>query len=276
MARVVSSRSNLRARRRRRVYIVAGLAALVVALCVGLAWMLVSAPFARITHVAVSGSNVVPSQSLEDAVRHQLQGKYAFVFPKDSIFLYSRGAIEKALLSLYPTLKTASVHAKDFHSISVVVSERVPKALWCGTDSSNPTNPCLFLDENGLAYAYAPEYSGTTYTTYFGALAPSSALPKQFLSNDTFHSLSALIATFVQHVAPDALSHVSVDGNGDVSLQFEPGYHIRFSLHDDGGDIYNHFTVAQKAASFENHPLSDFDYIDLRFGDKVYYKLKNE
>lgn len=276
MARVVSSRSNLRARRRRRAYIFAGLGVLAAVLCVALVWAFVSAPFARITRVTVSGSNVVPAASIEDAVQHELQGKYMFIFPKNSIFLYSRKHVEDAVLGLYPTLKTVGVNAKNFHTLAIVVTERTPKALWCGTDKSSAANPCLFLDENGLAYAYAPEYSGTAYATYFGGLEPSNALPKQFLGSDKFRSLSALVETFKQHVAPDALSYVSVDPDGDVSLQFAPGYSILFSLHDDGGNIYNHFTVAQKAASFADHPLADFDYIDLRFGDKVYYKLKNE
>ncbi|HVY72843.1 MAG TPA: hypothetical protein VG984_02245 [Candidatus Paceibacterota bacterium] len=269
--------SRLRARRRRRAYIIAGLIALVVVLLAVLAWAFVSAPFARITKVTVSGSNVVPASSIEDAVQHELKGKYAFIFPKDSIFLYSRHTIEDAVLSLYPTLKTVGVHAKDFHTLSVVVTERTPKALWCGTDASSAANTCMFLDENALAYAYAPQYSDTAYTTYYGALKPGTASSsKQFLTSDQFHSLSALARTFEQHVAPDRLSYVSVNADDDATLQFAPGYSIRFSLHDDGGDIYNHFTVAQKAASFANHPLSDFDYIDLRFGDKVYYKLKNE
>ena len=35
-------------------------------------------------------------------------------------------------------------------------------------------------------------------------------------------------------------------------------------------------TLALEAEPFKGHALSDFEYLDLRFGDRLYYKLKSE
>lgn len=200
-----------------------------------------------------------------------MAGKYAGLFSKANIFLYPKSKIENDLRTLYPTLGNASVHALDFHTISVSVAERTPFALWCPSADSAQ---CVLLDESGLAYAHAPQYSGNVYQVYTGPL-PDGPLPKQFLTPEYFHSLSALVTTFSKKIAPDTITSVLVDENNDVHLKTSGGYEIMFALGADGGDVFENFSLTLTAAPFTTHKLSDFQYIDLRFGDKVYYKLKN-
>lgn len=265
--------SRLRERRRRRVLIMAGAVLLCLVLLFAACALFFNASFARISHVDVSGEDVIPATSVEEVVRHDIAGDYLWVFPKNNIFLYPRGTIERDVLALFPTLKTAGVHAKNFQTISVVVVERTPQALWCGDTVSQERGTCLLLDENGLAYANAPSYSGAVYQTYYGSL-PRGSLPKQFLSPEEFRTLEALAAAFQKKLTPDTLTSVFVDSNSDVHLQFKGGYEIMFALRDDTGQIFDRFSLALTSAPFASHSLSDFEYIDLRFGDKVYYKLK--
>lgn len=219
----------------------------------------------------MSGENVIPETSIETVVKDDIAGAYLGLFSKANIFFYPKHKIERDLRALYPTLGSADVHALDFHTITVAVAERVPYALWCPSADSHE---CVLLDEGGFAYAHAPEYSGNVYETYIGTL-PEGPLPKQFLTPASFHSLSALVKTFVKKITPDVIQTVTVDDNSDVHLAVSGGYEILFALDDDGGDVFQHFTLTLTAAPFTTHTLSDFEYIDLRFGDKVYYKLKN-
>ncbi|OGC88436.1 hypothetical protein A2419_01685 [Candidatus Adlerbacteria bacterium RIFOXYC1_FULL_48_26] len=225
----------------------------------------------KITHVSVSGENVVPQASIEEVVQDGLVGKYAGLFSKANIFFYPKKSIEQDLHTLYPTLGTISIRALDFHTIAVTVSEREPSALWCPAADSTQ---CVLLDESGFAYAHAPEYSGNVYKTYLGAL-PDGPLPKQFLTPERFHSLSALVETFAKKIATTTVTTVAVDENNDVHIGTSDGYKILFALEENGGDVFQHFVLTLTAAPFTTHALSEFEYIDLRFGDKVYYKLKN-
>ncbi len=228
----------------------------------------------RITHVSVSGENVIPQASIEEVANDNIAGKYVGLFSKANIFLYPKGKIENDLKMLYPTLGSTDIHALDFHTISVTVAERTPHALWCGNGNATSSEGCVLLDDSGLAYAYAPEYSGHVYETYIGAL-PEGPLPKQFLTPALFHSLSALVETFAKKIAPDGITTVTIDEHNDVRIAASGGYDILFALGDSGGDIFQRFTLTLTAAPFTTHKLSEFQYIDLRFGDKVYYKLKN-
>lgn len=226
----------------------------------------------KISNVDVSGENIIPASSIEAAVLHDMEGSYAGLFSRANLFLYPRERIVRELLSLYPTLMSADVHIYDFHSISVSVVERQPKALWCGAASGDFHN-CLLLDANGLAYANAPDYSGQVYHTYVGPLG-SGPLPKQFLTAQGFYSLDALVGAFAGALASDTIKTIEIDEHNDVHLITSNGCEILFALKDDSGAIFQHFSLALTAPPLNSKPLSAFQYVDLRFGNKVYYKLK--
>lgn len=293
MARVVSARLSIKERRRRRILIVCGSVFGALLAIFLLCWAFLNASFVRITNIEISGTDVLPVSTVKEAVEHSMEGNYVHLFSKNSIFLYPKAGIAQDLRRLFPTLKTVSVNAKDFHTVAVVVSERTPAALWCPSTSSDPTGgtqdttleidssdatvsyDCALLDEDGLAYANAPQYSGKVYQQYFGTL-PLGPLPKQFLKPEQFRSLSALAKEFEKKLAPDVLDAITVDDNNDVHLSFDGAYEVLFALEEDTGVLFDRFSLTLTAAPFTEHKLSDFMYVDLRFGDKVYYKLKSE
>lgn len=269
MARVLPE-SKLRARRRKRaVFLYCFAAALFFPLAGGLVWFSWQ-PFVRIQAIRVVGAQTIATSTLGEFVHQRLLGEYFGVLPKDNVFLYPKGRIESALRSAYPIFEDAAVHADTFSSLSVVVSERRPRALWCGA-SFNAAQKCLFMDAGGAAYGAAPEFSGAPYTRYYGALT-SDTLPAQFISSDAARPLFALMDAIVNKAGE--VRSVDVNENRDVVARFESGFTLTYSLADDTAKIFQHFSLALKSAPFSAHPLSDFEYLDLRFGDKLYYKLK--
>ena len=71
------------------------------------------------------------------------------------------------------------------------------------------------------------------------------------------------------------MQSISVDAVGDVRVMFTNGFTLIFALSDDSGDLFERFSLALSSGPFVAHTLSDFAYLDLRFGDKLYYKLKD-
>jgi cell division septal protein FtsQ len=266
--------SRLVERRRKRLLLLAGIVFGCVFAVFLFFWWFFNASFLKITSIQVSGENVIPESSITNAVQDDISGSYLGLFSRSSIFLYPKNKIVADLTGLYPTLSSVSINAQDFHTINVVVSEREAHALWCGSDPATAQS-CFLLDTDGLAYANAPQYSGEVFRTYYGPL-PSDALPQQFLSQASFHSLAALVDAFQGVIASDTVQSISIDTNDDVHLAFDSGAEILFALHDDSGQIFQRFSLALTAEPLLSHPLSDFEYVDLRFGDKVYYKLKNQ
>ena len=241
---------------------------LLLAAIVGATWL----PFMRIKQVDVSGAKTVMPDKLQTLTSRELAGGYAFLFAKGNILLYPRGTIEHDLLQQFPVLATADVHAENFHTIAIVVTERQPAALWCGESLASSTS-CYLLDKTGTMYAPAVVYSGDAYQKYFGPTT-SGALPRQFLTPPQFHSLSVLVDSLQsrQHLT---MQSISVDSVNDVRVMFSNGFTLIFALSSDSGDLFDRFSLALSSDAFTKHTLSDFQYLDLRFGDKLYYKLKD-
>ncbi len=275
MARVDLPESRLKARRRqRRRLVLLMFSGLLLVFLVG-AVALTHFSAIRIAHIEVSGAETIASSTIATQVREGLRGAYAYVIPRDNIFFYPKQELDSELLAMHPTLASVDVHAVDFNTVAVVVAERSPRALWCSEN-----NECYYMDENGVVYAPAPTFSTPIYTEYRGS-ASGDVLPKQFLNSADFQALSALVDAIAQKVSTatssaEQLQNVVVDSNRDVVMQFSDNFAIKFALHDQAGDIFERFTLALTADVVRAHSLSDFEYIDLRFGQKLYYRLKNE
>src|SRR3989344_3840854 len=266
MARVELPESKLRARKRRRfVRLAAGLIVFLLFTSSGLVGLTYLSSL-QIKDVAVSGAQTLSSGTVETFARDRLSGEYWYVFSKSNIFLYPKQQIAADLIKAYPVLASADVHAVDFHSIAVNVVEREPRALLCSQDSI-----CLFMDENGVVYGDAPIFSEPVYTTYSGALA-GDALPKQFLTPVEFQALSALVDAIAQKLQWERIEEVSVDADKDVRIRFASGFTLMFALGDQSGDVFERLVLALTAEPLKTHKLTDFEYLDLRFGDKLYYK----
>jgi len=274
MARVQLGESRLKARRlRRRIVIASFFSSLVLVLFISLV-LLSWAPFMRISAVSLSGVRAADTEALEEAVWSELAGGYGYLFARSNIFLYPQEIIADRLQN-FSTIKTVTVQAKDFTTIEVEVVERQPTALWCGGSASSTS--CHFLDENGLAYAPAALYSGDAYQKYYGPLTDvgvEESARGQFLEPEQFHSLPVLVESLEKTIKLSASAvFVSQD---DVRVVFVGDVAILFGLGDQGGGIIERLNLTLGAAPFTKHTLSDFEYIDLRFGDKVYYKLKGQ
>jgi cell division septal protein FtsQ len=273
MSRVELPQSKLRRRRRRRrVLLIFALVLALVALAAGAAW-LSRAPFLRVETIEVSGAKSVATSSVEEFVRSQLSGNYVWLFPRNNIFLYPRAGIMEGLLLRYPELREADVHAVNFHTVSVTLSERAPVALWCPQASFS--GPCSYMDESGIIYAPAPVFSEPVYVEYQG-VATSTAQEglRQYLTQSQFQSLAALVAALDEVEADDPVHQVVVEQDGAARAYFQDDFLLIFSSLENGGDVFERFSLALQAAPFKGKKLSDFEYLDLRYGDKLYYKAK--
>ncbi len=265
MARVELPQSKLRARRKRRrvrlAVVALGALALLLAIMVGLSYI----PFLQIRNVAVSGTQTLATSTVANYVESYIAGRYLYVIPKRNIFLYPKDKIASGLLSSFPELRVADVHAGDFHTIEVEVVEREPKALWCANTD------CYLMDQEGVVYAPAKSREG--FVEYHGT-TQGDRLPRQYLNANQFEALFSLVDALSQKVATSHITRVSIDNHADVEADFDNGFTLKFALGDASGDTFERFSVALTAGPFLGHTLSEFLYLDLRFGDKLYYKLK--
>lgn len=272
MARAALPESRLRAKRRARIRKRLGiLAGILVLICIGIILFL-CAPFIQIKTIEVEGTQALSSKDIEALVVKDMSGDILGLIPKTSIFIYPHKQIERDLLHEFPTIKTLSIERTTFSKISIKITERSPLALWCG-EKPEVSSQCLLMDESATVYAPAVNSNSSVYISYYGMLA-SSTLPAQFISSEEFHALVPLVDALSQKVQLPDPQYVYIDDQNDVYVHWPNGFELRFSGGDNGGKVVEDFGLALQSDPFKTHSVDEFSYLDLRFGTKLYYKLK--
>lgn len=221
-----------------------------------------------IASVDIVGNKSTAAAELAAIVEKDTNGSYMKLFSKRNALLYPKGAIENSVLDAVPRIKSAKIDLVGFTKATLTVTEREPFALWCATI-------CYFLDSDGLVFAAAPDFSGSTFVRYRGALDETVAINSHFLTPARFK----LLSEFVQKVTSFGLAPQTVvmSGESDFEMKLKNGGSITF---DDTSDLSKTFDnlqiiITQSKSGLSKQAFIDaIEYIDLRFGNKVFYKLK--
>lgn len=267
-------KTSLRARRRK-------LRALrVLVLCAafaGLAWgvsALSYSPKFAIQGIAVVGAKEVPASLVRAYVETKLYDGTNPLLSRGNIFLYPRAEIEKSVTGYFPRIRTAEIArgALLAQAITVTVAERTPFALWCSgaLSSDSGTNDCYVMDDSG--FVFAPAVSPFSGSMVFGGglSLSSSPIGETYLPTHLANVLLLLERFRQAAFAPES---VFAENEQDFSVQFKEGFELRASWGD-----YANVLVRNLQLALSSEPLrgkeSKLEYIDLRFGNRVYYKIR--
>ncbi len=251
-------------------------------------------PEIRISKVELSGAILVTKEDVELESLNFMKGSYLWLFPKNSSFLYPKRALEDYLRESFKRIDTIEIDLKDLDTVQVSITERKAIALWCDTLPSSESLPapeaivddgsyrsqgyCYFMDQNSNIFAGAPNFSGDAYFKYYGLITVSSDIGNPigsfYMSSSTKF---AEVVDFIETTRKLSLKpqYLIAKNNDEFSLIIAGGGEVYF-------DIKRPLSIVAENLEtlLENPPLSKYkgylpvEYIDLRFGNKLFYKLK--
>lgn len=241
-----------------------------------------------IEEITVRGNSVTPTDELVHITDNQLAGSYAYAFSKRNSAIYPKKAIISRIKDAYARVKDVSVTLDEFTTLEIHVTEREPYAMWCEGKMENTdegAQQCYFLDETGYIYSKAPQFSGHVFFRFYNGIVESEPIGSYYLDEKDFRR----VRVFVEAVRDDfGLNPVAytTEGNGDGVIQLVAddregiSGEMRFDYSDDLGTVYENLeALLEKDAfkkAFDEGKALTFDYIDLRYGNKIFYKKKGE
>ena len=260
----------LRARRRRVRALIALLILLALA---GLAYgvhYISYLPQFSIQSVTVVGTKDVAPQLIRDYVQTVLDdGSFHFLSSKN-VLLYPGGAIEKAVVEYFPRIASVTVSRPSFAAteLTVTVTERSEFALWC----EDPVR-CYQMDEGGFIFAELPAASTTSQYVFHGGVATTtSPVGQRFVAAHLPALVALLIGLGQSGFTPLG---ATVENDTDFSVPLERGYFLKASFGANADTLVKNLQLVLSSDALRGKE-SQLDYVDLRFGDRVYYKLKGE
>lgn len=228
----------------------------------------------QITAFEITGTNASDDAAVHAYVAKAAEGYEFFFFPRANIFLYPARRVAGGLLADFPQVATADISRVDFKTISVTITEKKPAGIWCGEtpQSANAGMKCKFIDAGGEVFKDAPSFSESPYFIYYGRIA-SSTLPAPFLTKQNFDWLHSFI-----YATRDIFPAVSAQdaGDGDFELFTSAGTILKIAQKNDATTTIRYlksFLDGSALGTLQGQP-DKFEYIDMRFGKKVYFKLR--
>jgi hypothetical protein len=215
------------------------------------------------------------SEKLEASVSQALDGNVFLLIPKTNAFLLPRHEAEVKLKEEYPEIEKIDIDLKGLKEIEVEIFEYEPVLILAREDpastSSGMTRQGYFVNKEGNVFLEEPVLhshdSLLEYKNENEVSVGDNVIDKGFLGN---------LNKFVEKLKELEIN-VSQFSNPEEEvfrLETDKTFEIVISLNDDLDSAFENVKTILENGALKKEDLDLVDYIDLRFGNKVFYKLK--
>lgn len=233
-------------------------------------------PFLKIKKIEIYGNNSVAAEVLIDAARTITNEKYWKIFPRDNVFIVPKEKISKELTVKFKRIKKIEINRNFPAAISIKIEERNNAALLCEREN------CAFIDENGYVFERSPYFSGGMFIVFFDERMITETATATF-ANNINKALGANLLNeeeFKKIMDFAKLSAKTGDGVVRVVLKKEDNYEIytkegwKMILNNKNNPQAAYLNLTTALESTIKEYRKKLDYIDLRYGNKIYFKYK--
>lgn len=225
-------------------------------------------PYFQIQKIEISGNSLVNGDDLIEGIKAKLEGKYLGLFPKTNIFIIPKGKILAELPKELKRIKNISIEKKYFGAIAVKIEERNNAALFCQKED------CAYVDESGFVFEKAPYFSGAVFLKLVDQRIPEKTIEEYIGSNFIAESEFKKILEFAGLAAKigNGITEVVLKKENIYEFYTKEGWKIILNAQNEPKSAYLNLVTALDSNIKDKR--TKLDYIDLRLGNKIYFKYK--
>jgi|GEM_PF-2216420 len=254
----------------------------------GWIWFIGFSPTFRIDEIEILGNEGIPDWEVRDAVTDALKERRWLIMPQTSLLIASEAAIEEALNERY-VLESLTVSKHPPRKLTVEIKERVSAVLLQMPDGRQGlvdlqgTVTRLYRPEEALDVVRKlgpslEEQTGarkTQYPVLFDERDERLELREEALGPNVVQAAIDLPGLFEERFdrAP-YFEEARIDGKDaqTIRVRTSEGWSIYLDAAQDlRGQLLNAEVVLRTKVGAQRPQL---DYIDVRFGEKVFFKLR--
>ena len=229
-------------------------------------------------HVAVSGAESLSPSVVQKFVSDRLvESSQGFISGRN-IFVFDYAPLERDIVQNFPRIKTAHVSRDTTlgNGLVVILEERAPFARWCPPIGQE----CFLMDDTGIVFASEVGIATSTLLTpyvFTGALS-STTLSVNAPLGETFAAGHFSGITLLLKMLGE--SGMRAEGarlvnETDFSVALAEGFFLKVSYGADPETLTKNLALILSADALKGKTQL-LEYVDLRFGNRVYYKLKGQ
>lgn len=226
-----------------------------------LLYLICFASFFQVEGIEILGSKEISAEKIKSLVEKRVQTK-VLSFSSKSIFLIPFKKIEKDILTEFPPIQKIDFDRDFPDRLIVSVEQRKPVAVFLQKKNH------FLMDPQGVIFKRIEQGKTSQFLKVKNlTLRKEAKLGDQVVDSK---ELSQILQIDPQLEDLDILS-AEIVNEQRVNFKTSLGWEIYISLKEDiSQQIFNLETVLKEKISPEER--KELEYIDLRFGNRVYYK----
>jgi hypothetical protein len=227
--------------------------------------------FLRVTSISVNDTLNIKSEEIKNDVLDMISGNYYFIIPKDSYFFLSKEKIKNKIVDDFKKINTIEIKNKGITGLEIEITERQPEVMICdGFREDEEGEHCSFADKQGIIFEKVATSSDKIYFKYYSS---------EEIDKDKFLQLQ----NFVKNVENSGIIAtgllLSEDGSYELYIK-NVDQSIAVVYFDDRTSldkVVSNLSVFWKNSinkKIGSDSIPNFEYINLRFGNNVFYHIK--
>jgi len=241
-----------------------------IAVVLGGATALTYAPWLRLGEIAVAGVDEAHREAVAAAVREEFSGSWMFL-PRDSIVVVSKDEIAAVVAREFPSMKNIRVARVFPNGIRIAADERELWGMYCTrTGAAGDRGQCAYLDRDGTAFEEVAGVSGWLLPVIYGSSHPRAG--ERLIANETVQLFEAAAVAIGRTGGGLLTLELATATPGDLVLGLADGWELWVAETAEPAHWMGILTVLLEN-EIKNRATS-LEYVDLRFGNKVFYKYR--
>ncbi|MEX2145217.1 MAG: hypothetical protein WD712_02485 [Candidatus Spechtbacterales bacterium] len=222
-----------------------------------------------IKNIVIEGASPSIERDVRSYIAGFLESKMLFILKPDKVTLFPESKISRDLVSELPRIKEARVQIIHPDALKIEIIERTEHGIWCDYAVSVPL--CYFYDSEGVIYQTAPNsVKGSLITPLRDKRGIDHGLGSEVVGQDIIDFTDKLAEAL--RFAYEKPFYISIEDNEEIRAGFSSGWEARFSMNNPVLEsVENLILVIEEEIGINAREL---EYMDLRLGNKVFYKYK--
>ncbi len=255
-------------RKKLRVYLYIFLAIVLLGFC-GLLFYTQSHRYDLESPVVV-GASFVRDVEIHTIVTEHSSVKFVGIFSRNNKLFFPGDSIQTKLESI-PAVVSAEVEVIG-NTPYVRLIERVPTHLWC-SDISDENSLCYFVDDSGVLFASAPDFTGGTYLKLYTIAVSIPPIGQVVVEKELLQRITSI----TDSVRTLGLRISKVEFNSETTTTLYDYSSLRILINPQ---VSSEALPARLEALKVIHDIGEnpgsYEYVDARLENKIFLKEKQK
>lgn len=226
-----------------------------------------------INKIQVSENQFIDESTLINDVENLISKRYFGLFAKKNFMLLPRDEIKKSILEDNIAISEVNLELQGPNTLFIEIVEHKPKSKWCGFRSDAELDNCYLVNGAGLIYSADDMFDPYDLIRLFGVFeSEENIIGQKYTETETYQNL----INFVEGLREMEITTVFVETLDDetYTVQTLDGPHLLISTYNEFDQTLDNLETVVDSEDINPAQFKNLEYIDLRFGNRVYYQIR--